>query len=46
MAFVLFVLKHIPVLFVGGLLTSVAEHYFNYNLFELIKEKLFPAKKV
>ncbi len=41
----LFLLKYIPILFVGGLLTSAAEHYFNYNLFELIKSKLFPAKK-
>jgi len=33
-------LKHLPTLFAGGVLTSLAEYYFQYNLFDTLKDKL------
>lgn len=41
----LFILKYVLILFAGGVATSYAEYRFNYNLYDLIKDKLFPAKK-
>lgn len=37
---VLFLLKALPIAFVGGVLTSAAEYYFKYNLFDLLKDKI------
>lgn len=41
----LFILKYVLVLFAGGVVTSYAEYKLNYNLYDLLKDKLFPAKK-
>jgi hypothetical protein len=41
----LFILKYGLILLAGGLATSYAEYRLNYNLYDLIKDKLFPAKK-
>jgi hypothetical protein len=38
-------LKVVPVLFAGGLITSAVEYYLKYNLYDTIKDKLFPPKK-
>ena len=40
----LHVLKYIAVLFAGGLITSFAEYKFDYNLYDTLKDKLFPKK--
>ena len=36
----LHILKNLAIMFVGGVLTSAAEYYFKYSLFDLLKEKL------
>lgn len=38
---VLFVLKYGAVLFAGALAASFAEYKFKYNLYDLLKDKLF-----
>lgn len=40
-----FLLKYGLVLFAGGLITSFVEYKLSYNLFDTIKDKLFPPKK-
>jgi hypothetical protein len=40
----LLVLKYVLILFAGGLVTSFAEYKLDYNLYDLIKDKLFPSK--
>lgn len=40
-----FLLKYVPILFAGGLVTSFVEYKLNYNLYDTIKDKLFPPKK-
>ncbi len=41
---ILFLLKVVPVLFLGGVATSFAEYKFKYNLYEFLKEKLSKKK--
>ena len=33
-------IKLVLTLFAGGVLTSAAEYYFKYNLFDLLKDKI------
>lgn len=37
----LIALRYVGVLFAGGLITSFAEYKKNYNLYDLLKDKLF-----
>jgi len=40
MHLVVWFIKHLPTLFLGGILTSIAEYYFKYNLYDTIKDKV------
>jgi hypothetical protein len=40
-----FLLKYFLVLLAGGLLTSYAEYRFDYNLYDLLKDKILAILK-
>ena len=38
--YILHVLKIVGILFAGGVLTSIAEYYFQYSLYDTLKDKI------